>query len=165
MVNAGNAVLAVDLRSNGQTQTTTPHMFGPEYQDGQIAYELGRSIVGMQAEDALVCGRYAAERVAGGQPDAVELVAIGNIGIPALHAAALEPAMFRGVRIRGMIPSWASIVHKQKCSPALMASIIHGALRHFDLPNLETVLGKKLTIEQPQADAGSAPREPSQPNH
>jgi dienelactone hydrolase len=156
-VKAGDTVLAVDVRSNGQTKSTTPRMFGCDYQDGQIAYELGRSIVGMRAEDVLVCARYAAERAANDPNGPVELVAIGHIGIPALHAAALEPAMFRSVTIRRMLPSWAMIVHKRKCASALMADIVHGALRHYDLPNLEASLGKKVTVEQPNSDLGRSP--------
>ena len=157
IVKAGDTLLAVDLRGNGQTQSTTKGLFGSDFQDAQIAYELGRSVVGMRAEDVLVCARYGAERVAGGRNGTVDLVAIGNIGIPALHAAALEPAMFRSVAIGQMILSWASIVHKRKCASALMTSIIHGALQHYDLPNLEAVLGKKLTVEQPVTDMGNAP--------
>ena len=59
LVQAGDAVLAVDLRGNGQTQSTTPGLFGSDFQDAQIAYMLGRSVVGMRAEDVLVCARYA----------------------------------------------------------------------------------------------------------
>jgi hypothetical protein len=161
-VKAGEAVLAVDIRSNGQTQTTTPGLFGSEFQDGQIAYELGRSIVGMRTEDVLVCARYAAERTSGGANGPVELVTIGNVGIPALHAAALEPAMFRSVTLRNMLVSWSNIVHNRMNKPSLMGGIIHGALQHYDLPNLEATLGAKLKVEQP-VDAMGAPYKTARP--
>jgi dienelactone hydrolase len=154
LVKAGNVVLAVDLRGNGQTQSTTPRLFGSDFQDGQIAYELGRSIAGMRAEDVLSCARYAAERFTGGRDDTVDLVANGNIGIPALHAAVLEPALFHSIVIRQMIASWADVVHKRANAPALMGSLIHGSLQHYDLPNLETTLGKKITVEQSAHDYG-----------
>jgi dienelactone hydrolase len=154
LVKNGSVVLAVDPRGNGQTQSTTPGLFGSDYQDGQIAYELGRSIVGMRAEDVLVAARYAAERFAGGRDGAVDLVAVGNIGIPTLHAAALESALFSSVKIRRMIGSWAALVHQRMNGPAIMGSLVHGSLQHYDLPNLEASLGKKLTIEQSTTDFG-----------
>ena len=30
-----------------------------------------------------------------------------------------------------------------------MANVVHGALLHYDLPNLVEALGKKVTTEQP----------------
>lgn len=160
LVKTGRTVLAVDLRGNGQTQSTTPGLFGSDYQDGQIAYELGRSIVGMRAEDILVCARYAAERATQTntpKKPSVDLLAVGNVGIPAIHAAALEPALFGHVTIRQMIPSWATIVHKRMCGASLMGSIIHGTLPYYDLPDLEKMLRPKLTVEQPATDLGLAP--------
>ena len=47
----------------------------------------------------------------GGRNGAVDLVAVGNVGIPALHAAALEPELFHSVKLRRMLISWANIVH------------------------------------------------------
>jgi hypothetical protein len=129
-------------------------LFGSDFQDGQIAYELGRSIVGMRAEDVLSCARYAAERFTGGRNDTVILAATGNIGIPAFHAAALEPALFHSVAIRQMIASWADLVHKRRNGPAIMGCLVHGSLQHYDLPNLEATLGKKLTIQQSTHDFG-----------
>ena len=57
LVLVGDAVLAVDLRGNGQTQSTTGGLYGPDFQDAQIAYMMGRSVVGMRAEDVLICAK------------------------------------------------------------------------------------------------------------
>ena len=149
LVLAGAAVLAVDLRGNGQTQSTTPGLYGPDFQDAQIAYMLGRSVVGMRAEDVLLCGEIAAEQIASVPDRAVDLVAVGNIGISALHAAALEPALFDSVKLRHMLVSWSNVVYNRMNTSPIMASLIHGALQHYDLPNLEATLGEKLTIEEP----------------
>jgi cephalosporin-C deacetylase-like acetyl esterase len=148
LVLAGHALLAVDLRGNGQTQSTTPGLFGSDFQDAQIAYMLGRSVVGMRAEDVLVCANVARERAAAASAPAVDLVAVGNIGIPALHAAALEPDRFVAVKLRRMLVSWANVVHHRTNTPPIMASLIHGSLLHYDLPNLEATLGERLTIEE-----------------
>lgn len=149
LVLADQPVLAVDLRGNGQTQSTTSGLFGSDFQDTQIAYMLGRSVVGMRAENALVCARIALEQTLGGPNGDIDLVAVGNIGIPALHAAALEPGLFHSVKLRRMLISWANVVHHRVNTPAIMAALIHGSLLHYDLPNLEATLGEKLTIEEP----------------
>jgi hypothetical protein len=103
----------------------------------------------MRAEDVLVCARYAAEQAANGGGGVVDIVAIGNIGIPALHAAALEPSLFHSVKLRRMLVSWSNVVHHRMNTSPIMASLIHGSLQHYDLPNLEATLGDKLTIEEP----------------
>jgi dienelactone hydrolase len=143
LVQAGEAVLAVDLRGNGQTQSTTGGLYGPDFQDAQIAYMMGRSVVGMRAEDILACARVCDSN--GG----VDLVAVGNIGIPALHAAALEPHLFHSVKLRRMLVSWSNVVHHRVNTSPIMANLIHGSLHHYDLPNLEATLGNKLAIEEP----------------
>jgi len=159
LVLAGNAVLAVDLRGNGQTQSATTGLYGSDFQDAQLAYMMGHSVVGMRAEDILVSARYAVERASTGGSGAVDLVAIGNIGIPALHAAALEPGLFHSVKLRRMLVSWSNIVHHRMNTSPVMTNLIHGALQHYDLPNLEATLGDKLTIEEPLNVVGVAGKE------
>jgi hypothetical protein len=121
---------------------------GAEHQDSYLAYMLGRSCVGMRAEDVLVAARYAAQRVVGGRQLAVRLIAIGKVGVPALHAAALEPSLFQSVRISRSLVSWSNVIHS-RLNQGLAIHIVHGALAHYDLPNLEATLGGKLTIESP----------------
>ena len=158
-VQAGEAVLAVDLRGMGQTRASeTDAYYSHSWQDAYTAYLLGRSYVGMRAEDILVCARYAAERVAD-RPDAeVSLVAVGNVGIPALHAAALEPQLFCRAAISRTLISWSNVVHV-RVSRELMASLVHGVLAHYDLPNLAAVLGDRLTIAQPVDAMGAVIQE------
>jgi hypothetical protein len=147
-VRAGDAVLAVDLRGVGQTQQVQADHYGPEFRDVYIAYMLGRSYVGMRAEDVLVCARYAASRAAGGPQRAVDLVAIGNVGIAALHAAALEPNLFSTVKLSRMLRSWSTIVH-ERLNRNQVANVVHGALLHYDLPNLVATLGEKVAVAEP----------------
>jgi hypothetical protein len=147
-VKAGDTVLAVDLRGTGQTTSLDIGWGGPDYQTSYLAYVLGRSVVGMRAEDVLISARYAAERATGGRQGTVELVAIGNAAIPALHAAALEPSLFHSVELRRMLASWSTVIHN-RLHRGQAISMVHGALVHFDLPNLAATLGKKLTIDRP----------------
>ncbi len=150
---AGETILAPDLRGTGQTEEPVAGYFSPGYEDVNTAYMLGRSYVGMRAEDILDCARYAAGRAAGAHQPAVRLVAIGSAGIPALHAAALEPQLFSAVRLSHTLASWATILRRRVGATNEIVNVVHGALVHYDLPDLATVLGDKLTIEQPDGAA------------
>lgn len=150
LVQAGDSVLAVDLRGTGQTQAAVSKDGGysAEYQDAMIAYLLGRSYVGMRAEDVLVCARYAAERTAGGREGSVRLIAVGNVGVPSLHAAALEPSLFQSVKLSRSLVSWSNVIHN-RLNKGLAVNLVHGALTHYDLSDLVSVLGDKITVDEP----------------
>ena len=91
LVQAGTTVLALDLPGTGQTKSASePH-------DGYMAYLLGRSCVGLRAENILAASRWLKEQTPPGKRAAVRLIAVGQAGIPALHAAALEPDLFQSV--------------------------------------------------------------------
>jgi len=154
LVTAGQTVLAVDLRGTGQTQAAVSSGgYSDEFQDAYLAYLLGRSYVGMRAEDMLVAARYAAEQ-AGGQAGGIRLIAVGPLGVPALHAAALEPSLFQSVKISGMLASWSSVIHG-RLNKGLVTQLVHGALVHYDLPDLAASLGNKITVEKPVDPLGA----------
>jgi len=151
LVEAGQLVLAVDLRGIGETEGQTSYKgwkpyFGSDWQDFYRAYLLGRSYVGMRAEDALVCARFLAGYQASGEPNRVHLIAIGEAAVPALHAAALEPAVFTSVQLERCIRSWSDVVRTPVTRNQLI-NTVHGALRTYDLPDLVATLPPgKLTI-------------------
>lgn len=139
LVQDGVTVLAPDLRGTGQTQSA-----GSLAKDACMAYLLGRSYVGLQAEDILLCTRYAREVVQGAAD--IELVAVGGAGIPALHAAALESDSFRCVTLVRSLKSWAGVIHGRP-SEVQQGQVVHGALKTYDLPDLATSLGCKLVVK------------------
>lgn len=147
---AGRRVLAVDLRGTGETaqtaQTALGGDFGTDWEDQFTVYLLGRSYVGMRAEDILVCARWLREPV--------ELIAVGAVGVPALHAAACEPGLFAAVQIEGSLASWQSIVDGGR-NIGQLESIVHAALREYDLPGLERLLGDKLTVIDRRDEQGA----------
>jgi dienelactone hydrolase len=154
LVRAGKTVYAVDVRGIGETKQNGQRYgapsFGLDGQDVYAAYVMGRSYVGMRAEDILLCARIAGMNTEHGP---VELVAVGNVGVPALHAAACEPRMFSHVTIRGTLTSWSSVVHA-KMHDNQLVNAVHGALTVYDLPDLVRLLGDKITIEQPAGPDG-----------
>jgi len=148
LVKAGWSVLAVDLRSIGETQQTKQRKLGEatgfDWKNVYTAYLLGRSYVGMRGEDIMVCTRFLRQQ----QDGRVDLVAVGHVSVPALHAAALEPDMFGSIKlVRGLV-SWSNVIELGRCQNQLV-NTVHGALTVYDLPDLVTILGAKLTIEEP----------------
>ncbi len=158
LVLGGARVLSVDLRGTGQTQQTAQKKWGTigaDCQDVTTAYCLGRSYVGMRAEDVLTAARYAATELEGGPVDEVDLIAVGHVGVPALHAAALEPSLFSSVKLSGTLVSWASVIER-RVTIRQYVNVVHAALREYDLPNLAATLGAKLAIGDPRDAAGQA---------
>jgi len=79
----------------------------------------------------------------------VHLVGTGDAGVPALHAAALEPQLFESLTLRQVRKSWADVV-RIKGATNQITTIVHGALKTYDLPDLVNSLPQdKVTIEQP----------------
>jgi len=148
MVKTGKCVLAVDLRGTGETQQGKQGQLsgaaGADWKDVYTAYLLGRSYVGMRAEDVLVCARFLQQE----QDGAVDLIAVGNITIPTLHAAALEPELFGSVKLTGMLSSWSNVIELGRSSNQ-QVNAVHGALTTYDLPDLVATLGDKLIIKEP----------------
>ncbi len=144
--NASRRVMVVDLRGTGETQSKRGwgDLFGPDTKDVLTAYLLGRSYVAMRAEDILTCARLLQSQHEG----PVDLIAVGHVSIPALHAATLEPQLFGSVRlIRGLV-SWSNVIELGQSRNQLV-NAVHGALSTYDLPDLARTLGDRLTIEEP----------------
>jgi len=148
MVKAGKRVLAVDVRGTGETQQSKQDKFtdaiGLDWKDVFTAYLLGRSYVGMRAEDVLDCARFLRQQ----QTEPIDLIAAGNVTIPALHAAALEPELFGSVRLTGLLSSWSNVIESGR-SYNQQINAVQGALTTYDLPDLAATLGEKLIVKEP----------------
>jgi len=142
-VAAGQTVLALELRGQGD------EALGKLHKNWLLAYRLGRSYVGMRAEDILACAHWLAAQGAPDRPKAVHLVAVGEPGPAALHAAALEPEAWASVTLRHSLAAWADLLPAADACLANMVNLIHGALRVYDLPDLTALVGEKLKIIDP----------------
>jgi dienelactone hydrolase len=146
LVAAGRIVMAVDVRGTGGTPAKRGgnDLFGSDTKEVFTAYLLGRSYVGMRAEDILNCARL----LQGKHKGPLDLVAVGHVCVPALHAAALEPQLFGSIKlVRGLI-SWSNVIELARSRNQLV-NTVHGALTTYDLPDLVRTLGDRVTIEQP----------------
>ena len=154
LVKQGQIVLAAELRGIGETETGHDKRdygrgrFGRDVQEIFLAYLIGRSYVGMRTADVSSWAQFlAGYRTPPDRPTELHLVATGEAAIPALHAAALDPERFASVRLRNMISSWAEVVRTpENLNQAV--NVVHGALKHYDLPDLIELAGtKKVRIE------------------
>jgi dienelactone hydrolase len=150
LVKAGNIVLAAELRGIGETETGFRRksfgagQFGRDNLEILTAYLMGKSFVGMRTDDVRSWAR-----VLKAKSSEVSLIAIGEAAIPALHAAALERDAFQTITLRQMIPSWESLVGAEGTFDQTV-NMVHGVLRHYDLPDLIQMVGKeRVRIEQP----------------
>jgi dienelactone hydrolase len=139
LVNQGDTVLSIDLRGIGQTKPAS------EWKDTYTAYLLGRSYVGLRAEDLMSAARYLSGT--GKEARKIRLIAVGQAGVPALHAAAVDSDLFQAVKLVHPLRSWSAGVIHTRLTQVPMSQIVHGALITYDLPDLAAVLGTKLTIE------------------
>jgi hypothetical protein len=110
----------------------------------------------MRAEDILVCGQFLARYRAGETPRRVHVIAIGEVGPPALHAVALEPDLFASLRLDRSLVSWSSVVRTPVTKNQLI-NTVHGALKTYDLPDLLATLPKEKTSVIAPSDAVGNP--------
>ena len=157
LARAGETVLAVDLRGLGEMQrgkrsSGFEALAEPNWKPATLAYLLGHSFVGMRTEDILGCARFASEKWNQGRP--VHLTGIGEAGIPALHAAALEPQLFASTRLERTLRTWTEVARSPHTRNQ-QVNAVHGALRFYDLPDLAAATPSgKLVLHEPVDAAG-----------
>ena len=159
LVAQGCIVLAAELRGIGETETGKRRKafgagrFGPDNLEILTAYLMGKSFVGMRTDDVMAWGAFLKSKAPG-----IHLQAIGEAAIPALHAAALDPGAFDAVSLRRMTPAWEPLAGAAETFDQSV-NIVHGALRHYDLPDLIEMAGRdRVTIEEPVDGMGRAAR-------
>lgn len=142
LVRDGFFVLAPDLRGVGESENHQrtygwQEWFGPDWVEYFRAYQVGKSYVGMRAEDLLTVAAFLPDYARVERP--VRLVAKAEAVIPAVHAAALHPDAFAQVTIDESIPSWSETV-KTPVSHNQLINAVHGALHVYDWPDLLPLL-------------------------
>lgn len=150
LARSGHLVLAVDLSELGQLrQSVTRSSF--------LAYLLDRSLLGQRVAELLACTRYLVEQACPRAPAEVHLVGVGEAGVAALHAAALEPRRFSRVSVRRSLHAWADLLTNEATPLEQMAQVVHGALQHYDLPELQRLVpAGRLEVVEPVDAAGRA---------
>jgi hypothetical protein len=146
LVRQGHPVLAPDIRSCGEIGPAPAKEWGGSFYEIFLAYKLGKSFIGMRAEDILVCARFLSE-ASTKPPTPVDLIAVAEAGPPALHAAAVEKQLFAHLTLRDSMTTWVPTV-RDPTLPGQLVQTVHGALQAYDLADLLASLPKEsLTVE------------------
>ena len=119
-----------------------------------MAYMLGRSYLGMRAEGILSIARHLASAPGSDAAGKVHLVGIGEAGPAALHAAAVEPALFASLELRRSLVSRSNLIQTEVPVNQLV-NTVHASLQKYDLPDLlKSLSGMKVTVVEPTDSAG-----------
>lgn len=132
----GHVVCAVDIRGTGETRQSGQRYHRGQGEDGvdvYMAYLLGRSYVGMRAEDILAVARWLQGRWPGAK---VHVYARGALTVPARHAAYVEPQLISRLTLLDPPPTWTEVVRSDRNQDQLQ-NAVHGALRHYRLRDLD----------------------------
>ena len=150
MVKAGSVVLAIDARGFGETRAATPSetarafplWFG-DYESAQTAFLAGKTLVGMRARDIVCAVDLLAARA---EVDGARISGFGKHagGVPMLHAAAFDPRI-REVTLDGALVSWQTVVER-RLHRGIYESLVPGALKSYDLPDLAAALGRPVWV-------------------
>ncbi len=153
LVNDGYAVVTIDLRGQGETGTGNRTDVLGDWKLFYLAYLQGKSLVGPRTEDAIAGAKFIAHyALKPGTTRDVHLVGVGQAGIVALHAAAMHPELFASVTIRNAPKSWTDLAGSQNVQ-GQVDSIVHGALRVYDIPDLVRLAGKdKVKFESAEEE-------------
>lgn len=142
----GALVLAVDPCGSGETGQGGAG--SASFSDVFITYLLGKSLVGERANDVAVAARYLAS-LEPRKEQRPEVIAVGPLAIPALHAVALEPTAYSKLTMRGAVTSWLAVV-RDPTLPGQLANIVHGALLDYDLADLvDSLPSGTVIVEEP----------------
>ena len=130
----GSPVLLPDLCGWGEIGRFARKFSAQAVPDETLAmtwYPLGRSLVGIRAENLIDCANMLNARF--GAPP--RLVACGRAVIPAVHARFVAPASFTdAVEMHDKPPAWADEIRTG--AKANFADSVHGALAVYDWPLL-----------------------------
>ncbi|QDU63696.1 hypothetical protein Pan216_45770 [Planctomycetes bacterium Pan216] len=151
LVDAGQSVLAIDVSGIGTTQPKGRRWynesFGVNAGNAVLAYLCGTSMVAQRTEEILAIAKLMAE--VDGKPSApISLVATDELCVPALHAAVLAPELIDEVKLIRPLISWTEVI-RGKLTQNQVVNAVHGVLREYDLPDLVTFLGDRVTIIDP----------------
>jgi len=144
---AGNVVLAMTPRPSppGTDDMKSP-LLGPFYLLSLRADLVGRTLLGMRADDVIRAADFLAARP-DVEPSQIAAVASGHLGLVLLHAAVLDSRL-QHLSVDHTLSSYRSLLEAPLPIGA-PEDILPGVLRHYDIPNLVQLLGPRLTETSP----------------
>jgi len=144
---AGNVVLAITPRpSPPGTDDMKAPILGHFYLLSLRADLVGRTLLGMRTDDAIRATDYLARR-ADVDPSKITAIASGPMGLVLLHAAVLDSRL-KHITIDHVLASYRSLLDAPMPTGA-PEDILPSVLLRYDIPNLTTILGPRLTKTSP----------------
>ena len=125
--------MVADLIGAGEIGAVKHEFYNAKNEDEEIAvlyYMLGKSLVGIRAEELLVLAQY----LKGSFGAVPHVVACGRMAIPAAHAFAAARNLVAGVETVNPPASWTEVVEQSLAYP--YANAVNGALIHSDWTDL-----------------------------
>lgn len=143
----GYVVLAVDVRGCGETrpvpnddQSRDVYRYFGHYDSAMTAILIGKTLVGMRAED-IVRGvdMLAARPEVDGQQ--INGFGVGSGALTLLHAAVLDERIKKVALDRMLVSYHSAVTHKLHRD--VLESVVPGALKAYDLPDLAAALAPR----------------------
>lgn len=150
----GHVVLAIDPRGWGESAPVKGSAgYSGMYQLAQRAMLIGRPLAGMQVYDVLRAFDYIVSRP-DVDPSKVSVNGIGNGGVIALYAGALEPAIAE-VNSADAVSSYLAVA-RAKTHSGIIDLVVPGVLKDFDLPDVAGLIAPRpLQIASVRAADGA----------
>jgi hypothetical protein len=147
----GNVVLVITPRpSPPGTDDIKASLLGPFYLLGLRADLVGRTLVGLRADDVLRAVDYLARRT-DVDPIHISAAASGHLGLVLLHAGVLDRRI-RHIDVDHVLTSYRSLIDAPLPTGA-PEDVIPGVLLHYDIPDLVRALGDRLRESAPLSGA------------
>ncbi len=147
LVFRGFVVLAIDTRGSGETrplpndeQARDVYRFFGNYDSAMTALLVGKTLVGMRAEDVyrgvdLLASRPEVDR------EKIYGFGVGSGALVLLHEAVMDDRI-KKVDLEGMLESYQSVV-THKLHREVFESVVPGVLKAYDLPDLVAALAPR----------------------
>jgi hypothetical protein len=161
LTSLGIVVCAPDVRGIGDLRPEygrgAPHYTGPHQDEENYAWAsliLGSPLVGQRVTDVLSVARALGDHAPSSGRTLV-MAASGNLTVPALLAAALEPKI-GSLYLSGGLVSFRSVVEAEQYDHSF-ANFLPGVLHHTDLPQLAASIAPRKVTLAGAVDAAGRP--------
>jgi cephalosporin-C deacetylase-like acetyl esterase len=157
LVKAGNVVFAIRPRGVSEgPQPARRNEFVGDYSSAARAYVMGKTLVGMRAEDIIRAVDYLVSR---SDVDAARISAVGegSLGVPLAHAAVIDKRIGR-LTLRHTMASYRAAVD-HPIYRGLYDVLVPGVVRKYDMDDLLAALAPRpVTVIKPADHLGRTVR-------
>jgi len=138
----GYSVMVIDVTNTGELRTPEDgRTMSYEFAIAKMAIYAGKTLLGYRAEDLIIARNYLKSVIKTGR---IELVASGQVGPCAVHAAFIDGGFSR-LYLKDSPGSWENLVNKH-FTPDNIGIIVPRVLNYYDIPDMLNMM-KKTSIE------------------